>query len=179
MSGSEWYYPFQLHYIYILSTERWEYLNTTWEVLVYFLRAYFEWSRTTKSCNYFYVCINWPLTCILIGIKAHLLEDKQISSVRVFDETKNVTFLGVSLSPNSCIIWLDFTQSRFFSHFRCFWRINHKRSIFGRFRSEKVRKTTKSQKTLKCTEGDGVTSSNVTTSGTTEVKNWSYSWRAR
>ena len=34
-----------------------------------------------------------------------------------------------------------------------------------------MRKTTKSQKTLKCTEGDGVTSFNVTTSGTTEVKN--------
>ena len=34
-----------------------------------------------------------------------------------------------------------------------------------------MRKTTKSQKTLKCTEGDGVTGFNVTTSGTTEVKN--------
>ena len=33
-----------------------------------------------------------------------------------------------------------------------------------------MRKTTKSQKTLKCTEGDGVTSFNVTTSGTNEVK---------
>ena len=55
-------------------------------------------------CNYFYVRIKLPLTCILIRIKAHLLEDKQISNVRVFDETKNVTFLGVSLSPNSCII---------------------------------------------------------------------------
>ena len=41
------------------------------------------------------------LTCILIRIKAHLLEDKQISSVKVFDEAKNVTFLGVRLSPNS------------------------------------------------------------------------------
>ena len=34
-----------------------------------------------------------------------------------------------------------------------------------------MRKTTKSQKTLKCTEGDGVTSYSVTTSGTNEVKN--------
>ena len=32
-----------------------------------------------------------------------------------------------------------------------------------------MRKTTKSQKTLKCTEGDGVTSFIVTTSGTNEV----------
>ena len=40
----------------------------------------------------------------LIRIKAHLLEDKQISSVRVFDETKNVTLLGGRLSPNSYII---------------------------------------------------------------------------
>ena len=30
-----------------------------------------------------------------------MLEDKQISSVKVFDEAKNVTFLGVRLSPNS------------------------------------------------------------------------------
>ena len=146
MSGSEWYYPFPLHYIYILSTERWEYLNTTWEVLVYFLRAYFEWSGTTKSCNYFYVCINWPLTCILIGIKAHLLEDKQISSVRVFDETKNDTILGVGLSPNLCILWLVFTQSRFFCYFRCFWRGNLKRSAFGRFWSGKVRKMKKTRR---------------------------------
>ena len=34
-----------------------------------------------------------------------------------------------------------------------------------------MRKTTKSQKTLKCIEGDGVTSYNVTTSGTARVKN--------
>ena len=34
-----------------------------------------------------------------------------------------------------------------------------------------MRKTTKSQKTLKCTEGDGVTGYNVTTSGATKVKN--------
>ena len=40
----------------------------------------------------------------MIIIKAHLLEDKQISSVRVFDEAKNVTFLGVCLSPNSYFI---------------------------------------------------------------------------
>ena len=42
MSGSEWYYPFPLYYTYILSTKRCEYLNTAWEVLVYFLRAYYE-----------------------------------------------------------------------------------------------------------------------------------------
>ena len=37
----------------------------------------------------------------MIRIKAYLLEDKQISSVRVFDETKNVTLLGGRLRPNS------------------------------------------------------------------------------
>ena len=99
-----------------------------------------------------------------------MLEDKQISSVRVFDEAKNVTFLRVSFGPNSYVIWSDFTQTRSFSHFRCFWRRNHERSIFGRFRSEKVRKTTKSQKTLKIIEGDGVTAFNVTASWTSEVK---------
>ena len=41
------------------------------------------------------------LAHILIGIKAHMLEDKQISSVRVFDEVKSVTLLGGHLSPNS------------------------------------------------------------------------------
>ena len=39
----------------------------------------------------------------MIGIKAHLLEDKQISSVRVYDEAKNVTLLGGHLSPNLCL----------------------------------------------------------------------------
>ena len=32
-----------------------------------------------------------------------------------------------------------------------------KEAFFGRFRSKKVRKTTKTQKTLKITEGDAVT----------------------
>ena len=40
----------------------------------------------------------------MIRIKAHLLEDKQSSSVRVFDEAKNVTFLGVRFSSNSYFI---------------------------------------------------------------------------
>ena len=75
----------------------------------------------------------------------------------VSDESKNVTFLKVRLSLNSCIIWLDFTQSRFFSHFRYFGGENLKISSFGRFWSEKGRKTTKTQKTLKCTDGDDVT----------------------
>ena len=52
-------------------------------------------------CNYFYISVKWPLTCILIGIKAHLLEEKQISSVRVFDEAKSVPLLGGHLSPKS------------------------------------------------------------------------------
>ena len=39
------------------------------------------------------------LTCILIRIKAHFLEDKQISSVSVYDEAKNDPFLGGHLSP--------------------------------------------------------------------------------
>ena len=84
-----------------MTLERCEYLNTTCEVLVYNLRAYYDWSGTIICCNYFYVCIKWPLTCILIRIKAHLLEDKQISSVRVFDEAKSVPLLGGHLSPKS------------------------------------------------------------------------------
>ena len=35
------------------------------------------------------------------GGKAHLLEDKQIPSVGIFDEAKNVTILGGHLSSNS------------------------------------------------------------------------------
>ena len=34
-------------------------------------------------------------------IKAHLLEDKQISSVRVYDEAKNEPLLRGLLSPDS------------------------------------------------------------------------------
>ena len=89
----------------------------------------------------------------------------------MLDETKNVTLLGGRLSPNSYIIWSDFTQSRFFSHFRYFWGENHKRSIFGRFWSEKVRKTTKSQKTILWTVCDGVTGYKVTTLGANQVNN--------
>ena len=49
----------------------------------------------------FILVLNDPLTCILIRIKAHLLEDKQISNVRVFDEAKSVPLLGGHLSPKS------------------------------------------------------------------------------
>ena len=77
----------------------------------------------------------------------------------------------VRLSLNSYIIWLDFTQSYFFSYFRYFGGENLKRCSFGRFWSEKGRKTTKTQKTLKCTDGDAVTSYNVTPS-------WAWIWRS-
>ena len=87
----------------------------------------------------------------------HHLVVTMLGGLMVFYERKNVTFLGVRLSPNSYIMWLDFTQSRFFSHFRYFGGENLKRCSFGRFWSEKGRKTTKTQKTLKCTRGDDVT----------------------
>ena len=138
-----------LWYILYYTREMWVSKHYLWRASVWPPCLSLLFSGTIICYNYFYISVKWPLTCILIRIKVHLLEDKQISSVRVFDETKNVMFLGVSLSPNSYIIGLDFTQSRFFSHFRCFWRRNHKRSTFGRSWSEKVRKTTKSQKTLK------------------------------
>jgi hypothetical protein len=51
--------------------------------------------------NYFYISVKLPLACILIKIKAHLLKDKQISSVSVFDKTKSVPLLGGHLSPKS------------------------------------------------------------------------------
>ena len=58
---------------------------------------------TIICCNYFYISVKWPLASILIRIKAHLLKDKQISSVRVFDEAKSVTLSRGHLSPKS---WL-------------------------------------------------------------------------
>ena len=148
-----------LWYILYYTREMWVSKHYLWGASIWPPCLSLVFSGTIICCNYFYISVKWPLTCILIRIKAHLLEDKQISSVRVFDETKNVMLLGVSLSPNSCILWLDFTQSRFFCHFRCFWRGNLKRSIFGRFWSGKVRKMKKTQETLKFTkssEGDGV-----------------------
>ena len=51
-------------------------------------------------CNYFYISVKWPLTCIFIGGKAHLFEDKQISSVGIYDKSKNEPFLGGHLSPD-------------------------------------------------------------------------------
>ena len=130
-------------------------------------------------CNYFYINVKWPLTRILIGGKAHLLEDKQISSVGIFDEAKNDTILGVGLSPNLCILWLDFTQSRFFCHFRYFWEEFHKRSDFGRFWSIKVKKTTKSQKHVENSTWRRQTH-NVTPSRVEKIGGYEdYSWRAK
>ena len=85
-----------------MTPERWEYPNTICEVLVYDFHAFYDQGRVTICCNYFYICVKWPLTHILTGIKAYLLEDKQISSVRVFDEVKSVTLLGGHLTPKSC-----------------------------------------------------------------------------
>jgi hypothetical protein len=51
----------------------------------------------------FILVLDDPLACILIRIKAHLLDDKQISSVRVFDEAKSVPLLGGHLRPKSII----------------------------------------------------------------------------
>ena len=52
-------------------------------------------------CNYFYVNVKLPLIRILICIKAHLLGDKQIPSVGIFDEAKSEPFLQGHLSLNS------------------------------------------------------------------------------
>ena len=54
-------------------------------------------------CNYFYINVKWPLTRILIGGKAHLLEDKQIPNVGIFDKDLFGTFLRGHLSQNSCL----------------------------------------------------------------------------
>ena len=86
---------------YFITPEICEYLNTICELLVYDLRAcLLVFSGTIICCNYFYISVKWPLTRILSRIKAHLLKDKQISSVRVYDEAKNDPFLGGHLSPN-------------------------------------------------------------------------------
>jgi hypothetical protein len=74
-------------------------------VLVYDLRAcLLVFSGTIICCNYFYISVKRPLTCLLIRIKAYLLEDKQISSVRVYDKAKNEPLLGGHLSPDSNLL---------------------------------------------------------------------------
>ena len=90
-------------YILYYTREMWVSKHYLWGASVWppCLSLVFSW--TIICCNYFYISVKWPLTCILIRIKAHLLEDKQISSVRVFDEAKSVTLLGGHLSPKS---WL-------------------------------------------------------------------------
>ena len=85
------------------------YIYDTWEMRVskHYLWGASIWPPclslvfcgTIICCNYFYITVKWPLTCLLIRIKAHLLEDKQISSVRVYDEAKNEPLLGGHLSP--------------------------------------------------------------------------------
>jgi hypothetical protein len=79
----------------------------------------------------------------LIRIKAHLLEDKQISSVRVYDEAEKEPLLKGLLSPDSNL-FDQILPYRFFCHFRYFWSEFWKRKHFGRFWSIKVKKTAKS-----------------------------------
>ena len=162
MTGSERFSHFNNVILLYYTREMWVSKHYLWGASVWPPCLSLVYCETIICCNYFYIRIKWPLTCIWIGIKAHLLEDKQISSVRVFDESKNVTFLRVRLSLNSYILWLDFTQSRFFSHFRYFVGENLKRCNFGRFWSEKGRKTTKTQKTLKVPSGDAVETKRLT-----------------
>ena len=87
----------------------------------------------------------------MIRIKAHLLEDKQISSVRVFDEGKNVTFLGVRLSPNSCFIDRISPKVVPFLILGTFERKITKEAISGVFGVKKCRKL-QSLKTPSCVQ---------------------------
>ena len=100
-------------------------------------------------CNYFYINVKWPLTCILIGIKAHLLEDKQIPSVGIFDKDLFVTFLRGHLSPNSWFIDQILPQIVSFVILGT-WEVNSgKRRIlddFGLFLAQEWRKREKSKK---------------------------------
>ena len=75
-----------------------------------------------------------------------MLEDKQISSVKVFDETKNVTLLGGRLSPNSYLFDRISPKVVSFLILGVFGEEITKGALSGVFWSEKVRKTTKSQR---------------------------------
>ena len=100
-------------------------------------------------CNYFYINVKWPLTCILICIKAHLLGDKQIPSVGIFDEAKSVTFLRGHLSLNSWFIGQILPQIVSFVNLGT-WEANSGKGRildhFGRFLAQVWRKREKSKK---------------------------------
>ena len=102
-------------------------------------------------CNYFYINVKWPLTCILIGIKAHLLEDKQIPSVRVFDKDLFDAFLGSHLSPKSWFYDQILPQIVSFLILGTWDMISGNRSILDVFEL-KSEETTKSKKPVRnCT----------------------------
>ena len=102
MTGSERYLPFPYCNLYFFYTrEMWVSKHYLWGASVWPPCLSLVFSGTIICCNYFYISVKWLLTCILIRIKAHLLEDKQISSVRVFDEAKNEPLLRGLLSPDS------------------------------------------------------------------------------
>ena len=116
-------------------------------------------------CNYFYVNVKWPLTCILICIKAHLLKDKQIPSVGKFDEAKSVTLLRGHLSFNSWFISQILPQIISFVNLGT-WEANSGKGRilhhFGRFLAQEWRNRESPWKCQVCTWrrhslfGDGV-----------------------
>ena len=81
--------------------------------------------------------------------------------------------------PKFFIIWSNIALNRFFCHFRYFWEEIWKRKHFGRFWSEKVKKTTKSQNHVEnCTwrrQRLLMTASRLDK----EVDKSNYTWRAR
>jgi hypothetical protein len=109
-------------------------------------------------CNYFYINVKWPLTCILIGIKAHLLEDKQISSVRVFDKD----LFDTLLDPKSWFYDQILPQIVPFV-FLGTWNVITKKwsilELFERFYAQEWRKQENQQKSLELHwKASGITS---------------------
>ena len=81
-----------------------------------------------------------------MGIKAYLLEDKQISSVRVFDEVKSVTLLEGHLSLIR-IYLIKYCLKSFLLSFLVLWRGISQKKLFWTFLEHKSEENDKVSKT--------------------------------
>ena len=97
-------------------------------------------------CNYFYIRAKWPLTCIFARKKsAFAWGQANLKCKGIWWDEKCVAFRG-SFKPEIVFIWSNNALNRSFCHFRCFGEEMKKRKHFGRFRSIKVKNSTKCER---------------------------------
>ena len=108
---------------------------------MYDLRAcLLVFSGTIICCNYFYISVKWPLTCLLSRIKAHFAWGQaNLKCKGIWWGEKWSVFRG-SFKSESEFIWSNIALNRSFCDFRCLESEFWKRGYFGRFWKIKWRK---------------------------------------